>query len=61
LDLDDLAAEMVLAITDHSHGVPLQAFPRVKVGGVPDLDAIGALPELEIRPWGAEAPLRRLE
>src|SRR5580700_3520577 len=47
--LDDFAVRVVLAIADHAHSVPLQAFPRVKVVGVPDLDAIGALPELQIR------------
>ena len=47
--LDDLAVRLMLAIADHAHGVPLQAFPRVKVVGVPDLDAIGAVAELQVR------------
>src|SRR6266478_8742766 len=59
--LDDFAIAMVLAITDHAHGVPLQAFPRVKVVSVPDLDAIGALPELQVRRLAAEALLSGLK
>src|SRR5712664_2061646 len=61
IGLDDFAIAMVLAITDHAHGVPLQAFPRVKVVGVPDLDAIGALPELQVRRLAAEALLSGLK
>src|SRR5258708_146221 len=59
--LDDFAIAMVRAITDHAHGVPLQAFPRGKVAGVPDLHAIAAVPELQVRGLGAKAPLRRPE
>src|SRR5580700_8368648 len=61
IGLDDLTVGVVLAITDHAHGIPLQAFPRVKVVSVPDLDAIRTLPELQIRLWGTEAPLRCLK
>src|SRR5260370_39404167 len=56
--LDDFAIAMGLGITDHAHRVPLQAFPRVKVVGVPDLHAIAAVPELQGRRLGAKGALR---
>ena len=55
------AALVGLTITDHAHGVPRQAFPRVKVVGVAVLHAIAAVPELQVRRLGAKAPLRRPE
>jgi hypothetical protein len=39
----------VLAIADHPRGFPLEAFPRINVGGVPSLDAIRAVVELQVR------------
>src|SRR6266853_416517 len=40
---DDIAIRFVLAIAEDTHGFPLQAFPRIKVVGVPDLHAIGTV------------------
>src|SRR5438552_13929679 len=54
--LDDFPVRMTLAITDHAHALPAQRLPRIKVFGVPELDLIGAVPELEVRGLGAEAP-----
>src|SRR5437667_12836924 len=55
--LDDFAIAMVLAITDHAHGVPLLAFRRVKVVIFPVIDAIGSLPQLQVRRLTANVPL----
>src|SRR5215470_525627 len=57
--IDDRAVLMMLAIANHAHGLPPQAFPRIQIIGVPDLDTIGALPELEVWRLGVEAPLSR--
>src|SRR6266566_2040056 len=57
--LDDIAIRFVLAIAEDPHRFPLQAFPRVKVVGVPDLHAIGTVPEFQGRRLGTEALLRR--
>src|SRR5437773_6330918 len=52
--LDDFPVRMTLAITDHAHALPAQRLPRIKVFGVPELDRMGAVPELEVRGWGRE-------
>lgn len=41
VSLDDIAIRFVLAIAEDTHRFPLQALPRIKVVGVPDLHAIG--------------------
>src|ERR1700746_4207131 len=59
--LDDIAIRFVLAIAEDTHRFPLQAFPRVKVVGVPDLHAIGTVAEYQGRRSGTEALLCRAE
>src|SRR5947207_15685255 len=59
--IDDIAIRFVLAIAEHTHRFPLQAFPRIEVIGVPDLHAIGIVPEYQGRRSGTEALLRRAE
>jgi hypothetical protein len=54
--LNDLAVRTMLTITDHAHGVPLQRLPRIEVIRVPELDAIGTVPEAEVRWLGAMVP-----
>src|SRR2546427_2425852 len=58
---DDIAIRFVLAIAENTHRFPLQAFPRIEVVGVPDLHAIGIVPEYQGRRSGTEALLRRAE
>src|SRR2546427_5502629 len=52
---DDIAIRFVLAIAENTHRFPLQAFPRIEVVGVPDLHAIGIVPEYQGRRSGTEA------
>jgi hypothetical protein len=47
--LHHITVRFVLAIADHPRGFPLEAFPRIKIGGVPSLDAIRAVAELQVR------------
>src|SRR5271167_1498948 len=55
---DDLTVSMVLAIAEHPHRLPTQRLPGVEVVGIPDLDAVGAVPESQVRGLSRKAALR---
>lgn len=52
--LDDIAIRFVLAIAEDTHRFPLQTLPWIKVVSVPELHAIGTVPEFQGRRsgWG---------
>src|SRR5437763_17062479 len=50
--LDDFPVRMTLAITDHAQALPAQRLPRIKVFGVPEIDRMRAVQEIEVRRMG---------
>ncbi len=53
--LNHVSVGFMMPVRDDAHRSPAQRFPAVEVAGVPDLDAVGPVPESGLRRLGARA------
>src|SRR5215831_19541177 len=56
---DPLPIRMALAIAEHPQRLPTQRLPGIEVVGIPDLNAVGVVPESPVRGLSGKAALRR--